>query len=261
MDSTLASVNNELTPPGRLIAASTPSLVVTVGSSSVVNPNTSKNRVLPFINNVPVAFAGGTITFPSTSGTITVSPGTNGTITIGANQFVAVLVQLSSSGQMSLVTGAAAGSLGAVVIPAGSINLLSLGSAATLQAADILGGVVRLTNGSLVSVSGIPAGAAGQVLIVENKTGATITINNDDAGASAANRIFTGSAGVSMPNNATFAFTYDAVSTHWMLTGGSGSGSGSGGSKNYLSAVVTSQSTRQTRAMVTLSLAQRLDLA
>jgi hypothetical protein len=127
MDSVLASVNNELTPPGRLIAASTPSLVVTVGSGSIVNPNTSKSRVLPFINNAPVSFTGGTITFPSTSGTITVSPGTNATITIGASQFVAVLVQLNVSGQLNLVVGTAAGSLGAVVIPSGSTTSLSLG--------------------------------------------------------------------------------------------------------------------------------------
>lgn len=127
MDSTLASINNELTPPGRLIAASTPSLVITVGSGTVVNPNTSKNRVLSFINNVPVTFTGGTITFPSTSGTITVSAGTNGSITIGASQFCAVLIQLNSSGQFSLVTGTNAGSLGAVVVPSGSTSLLSLG--------------------------------------------------------------------------------------------------------------------------------------
>ena len=33
------------------------------------------------------------------------------------------------------------------------------GSATTLQTSDILDGVVRLTNSSLVSISGIPAGA------------------------------------------------------------------------------------------------------
>src|SRR5271167_5124033 len=70
MDSTLASINNEVTPPARLIAQVTPSLVVTVGSGSVVNPNTSKNRVFPFINSTLSTFAGGTITFPSTSGSV-----------------------------------------------------------------------------------------------------------------------------------------------------------------------------------------------
>lgn len=104
-------------------------------------------------------------------------------------------------------------------------------------------GVVRLTNVSLVSLSGIPAGSAGQFLILENKTGNQISINNEEATATAANRIQTSnSSNVSMPNNATFAFTYDSTSSRWQLTGGSGSGSGSGSGKNYLSAIVTSQS-------------------
>jgi hypothetical protein len=129
MDSTLASINSELTSPGRLIAQSTPSLVVTVGAGTVTNPNTGKNRALPPINNTTVSFAGGTITFPSGSGggTITVSPGINGSITIGANQFAAVLVQLDASGNINLVTGSNAGSLGAVVVPGGSTTMLSLG--------------------------------------------------------------------------------------------------------------------------------------
>ena len=91
-------------------------------------------------------------------------------------------------------------------------------------------GLVRLTNTSLTSISGVPAGTSGQILIVENKTGNQISINNEEATATAANRIQTGAGGnVSMANNATFAFTYDTTSSRWQLTGGSGSGSGSGG--------------------------------
>ncbi len=127
MDSTVASINSELTPPGRLIATSTPNLVVNVGSGTVTNPNTLKNRVLPFIDNSPVSFSGGTITFPSTSGSITVSPGLGATIIIGANQYVAVLVQLDASGNLNVAVGNPTSSLGAVVIPTGTAGLLSLG--------------------------------------------------------------------------------------------------------------------------------------
>lgn len=117
------------------------------------------------------------------------------------------------------------------------------GSAATLQAGDIVAGVTRLTNASLISVSGIPAGVSGQSLVVENQTGNSITLNNDDAGAASGARIYTGSNGaVSMAANSTFLFTYDSTSAHWMLTGGSGSGSGSGGSKNYLTTYTASLS-------------------
>ena len=113
-----------------------------------------------------------------------------------------------------------------------STDSTTTGSNASLQAFTT--GIVRLTNASLSSVSGIPAGSSGQILIVENKTGNQITINNEETTPTAANRIQTGSGGsVSMPNNATFAFTYDTTSSRGQLTGGSGSGSGSGGSKNY----------------------------
>src|ERR1035437_3391430 len=127
MDSTLASINSELTPPARLIAQVTPNLIVSINSGTVVNPNTLKKRVLPPIGNINVTFTGGTITFPSTSGTIAVSPGVNGSITIGANQFVAVLVQLDSTSNLAINVGVAAASLGAVVIPTGGSSDLSLG--------------------------------------------------------------------------------------------------------------------------------------
>ena len=127
MDVTLASINNELTPPGRLIAASTPSLAVTVGTGDIVNPNTSKNRVLSPIGNVVVPFTGGTLTFPSTSGIIINSNGSSPTITIGVSQFVAVLVQVSNTGAISALVGTAAGSPSAAVIPNAVGGFLPLG--------------------------------------------------------------------------------------------------------------------------------------
>jgi len=99
---------------------------------------------------------------------------------------------------------------------------------ASATASAFTSGVIRLTNASLTSLAGIPAGSAGQFLIVENKTGASININNEDAGATAADRIQTGTAAnAPMANNATMAFTYDATSSRWQLTGGAGGGSGS----------------------------------
>jgi hypothetical protein len=117
------------------------------------------------------------------------------------------------------------------------------GSAATLTSGDIADGVIRLTNASLVSVSGIPAGASGQFLTIENQTGNTITINNNDSGASAANRIFTGTGGnIQLSANATLSLVYDTTASRWMVNGGTGSGSGSGSGKNYLSVYTASTS-------------------
>jgi hypothetical protein len=101
------------------------------------------------------------------------------------------------------------------------------GLAATLQSGDIANGIVRLTNASLASVSGIPAGASGQYIVIENQTTGTILINNDDSDASVGNRIFTGSGSpASMPVDSSFLFFYDSIAAHWMLMAGSGSGSG-----------------------------------
>lgn len=120
-------------------------------------------------------------------------------------------------------------------------NDSTAGSDATLAAFTT--GIIRLTAPTtLASVAGIPAGTLGQSVIVENQTGSTISINNQDPAASAANRIYTGTGGnISMPVNSTYIFTYDVIVGSWMLTGGSGSGSG-GGTKNYLTAITTSQS-------------------
>lgn len=97
-------------------------------------------------------------------------------------------------------------------------NDTATGSNASLS--SFTSGIVRLTNGSLTSVSGIPAGSSGQSLIVENKTGNQITINNEETTPTAANRIQTGTgANASMPNNASFVFIYDSTSSRWQLTG------------------------------------------
>lgn len=102
-------------------------------------------------------------------------------------------------------------------------------------------GIVRLTNSSLSSLGGIPAGVSGQQIIVENKTGNQISVVNEDAVATAANRIQTGTgANAQMANNASFEFVYDSTSARWQLVGGTGSGTG--GFKNYLTPIITSTS-------------------
>lgn len=98
-------------------------------------------------------------------------------------------------------------------------------TAVTLQA--FTSGIVRVTNVARTAISGIPAGVSGQTLFVENKTGVTVTINNEDAGATAANRILTGTgAAVSFTANATAEFLYDATDSRWQFIGASGSSGG-----------------------------------
>lgn len=110
------------------------------------------------------------------------------------------------------------------------------GSSATSTANNV--GIIRLTNASLVSLGGITAGNSGQMIVVENKTGNSITVNNEDTGATAANRIQAGGANVLMASNATFTFVYDSTSSRWQLA--SGSNSAASGGKNYLSVYTAS---------------------
>lgn len=158
MDSALASINSELIVPGRMIAQTTPSLVVSVGSGTISNPNTAKKRVLPFISGTPLTFAGGTITFPPTSGSIVVAPGSGGSITIGSNQFVAVTVQLDATSQMVLSIGAAAGSLPAVVIPGGALTNLTLGY--IIVQSNGAGQIQNITN-TMIYQTDMPAVSVG----------------------------------------------------------------------------------------------------
>lgn len=115
-----------------------------------------------------------------------------------------------------------------------TVDATTTGANATV--ASFTAGIMRLTNASLSSVSGLPAGLSGQSFILENQTGNAITINNQETTAAAADRIYTGSGtNTSMPANSAFSFVYDATATRWMLVGGTGSGSGGTGSgKNYL---------------------------
>jgi len=172
MDSALASVNSELTVPGRLIAQTVPSLVVTVGSGNIANPNTSKHRVLPFISGTPLTFSGGTLTFPLTSGTIVASPGVNQSITIGASQFVAVLVQIDSASLLQLAVGAPAASLGAVVIPSGDLSYLTLGY--VIVQSNGLSQIQNITNSMLYQID-MPSVAIGATFDVNTILTSSIT--------------------------------------------------------------------------------------
>ena len=83
---------------------------------------------------------------------------------------------------------------------------------------------VRLTSGSLVSVAMIPAPSQPSLLALTNATGVVIQIA-DETGATAANRIRTGTAGaINIKNNASILLVYDLVDARWKIIGGTGSG-------------------------------------
>lgn len=106
-----------------------------------------------------------------------------------------------------------------------SANDSATGSNATLS--SVTTSVVRLTNASLVSVDMVPAGFSAQRFVLENKTTVAIDINND-TGATAADRILTGTGNsLTLEPDASLFLIYDSTSSRWMIVGGTGSGGGS----------------------------------
>jgi len=81
---------------------------------------------------------------------------------------------------------------------------------------------IELTNVSLTSLNGITAGGDGQRLVLTNRTGASVTINNE-TGATAANRILTGTGGaITISNNASIELIYNTSNSRWMAVGSAG---------------------------------------
>lgn len=103
--------------------------------------------------------------------------------------------------------------------------------AATTGSAQTMGTPAKLaksvSNISLTSLAGITAPTKEQFFILINKTGAAITIVDEDTGATAANRFMTGTGtDLSLEDDASLWLLYDMAEARWRVVGGSGSGSG-----------------------------------
>lgn len=83
--------------------------------------------------------------------------------------------------------------------------------------------IQRIT-GSAADLHMVASPSAGKLYVVINETGSSITVKND-TGATAANRIYTGT-GVdfTLKNNAAITLVYDSGLSRWVLAGGSGGG-------------------------------------
>lgn len=100
-------------------------------------------------------------------------------------------------------------------------------SSATLNAMSSASSFVKLTS-TVTTINGIAAGIDGQLIVIYNATGSSVTINNQSGSASSANQINTtdGSA-ITLATKTPQAFMYDAGQSKWVVWGGGGSG-GSG---------------------------------
>lgn len=80
--------------------------------------------------------------------------------------------------------------------------------------------ITALTNASLTSVRSIAASAVGRVVMLFNNTGGSVTLKNEDAGATAGNRIVTGTGGnVTMLTGSSTMLLYSTSSNRWQIVG------------------------------------------
>jgi hypothetical protein len=111
-----------------------------------------------------------------------------------------------------------------------TIDAATTGSDQDLSAPSPL---VVLTNASLVSIRSITSPIVGRVITLLNNTGVSFTIKNEDVGATAANRIRTGTtADVVIAQDQAFLLEYSTSTNRWHVVGGTGSGSGGGGASS-----------------------------
>lgn len=98
-------------------------------------------------------------------------------------------------------------------------NRLDVASAATITALSSANTLVKLTGVTATTIQGITAGADGQHMKIINLTGANMTIANENAGATAANRITTMTgADVATTGNGAAELVYDTGSSRWICT-------------------------------------------
>ena len=93
---------------------------------------------------------------------------------------------------------------------------------------DITPGVdqlIRFTNGSLTSIRSISPATQSVISFINGQASQNITIVNESAGATAANRIVTGTnTDFTLKPGAAVGFVYDSAGSRWRLSSGGGGG-------------------------------------
>ena len=218
-------------------------MVTSVGNATTVVTNADLTGPVTSVGNATTITAGA-ITGTMIAGTTIVDANVSTTAAIARTKLASgtanKLIVNDGSGVMSEMSGALNSTNAITLDTTKHLELQAANDAATTGSAASLAaftaGAIRLTNGSLVSLANIPAGANGQQLVIFNRTGVPVLIQ-DSVGAlgTAANRILTGtSADITMAINAALFFEYDSTTQRWQVVGGSG-----GGAVN-LTGVVTS---------------------
>lgn len=86
-------------------------------------------------------------------------------------------------------------------------------------------GVVRLSSDAAWSITGLAGGADGRMCVLQNVGAFTITLEDEHASSTAANR-FALNADVALTADSAIAIMYDGTASRWRVIGGTGGGGG-----------------------------------
>lgn len=150
----------------------------------------------------------------------------------------------TDTGGATLVEKMSIGTSGIESVAAHKLNALEIVSqnvatTATINQLSATKTVVEFTGSTATEVRGINSAHATKVILLHNRSTATITLVSENSGAAAADRL-------KLPNNApililpdsSIELFYNVTDTRWKIKSGSSSASGSGGgTKNYLGTV------------------------
>ncbi len=113
----------------------------------------------------------------------------------------------------------------------------SQATTATIAQLSAAKAVVEFTGSTATAVQGINSAHASKVVLLHNISTADITLEHENTGATAADRLkLPYSTPITIPPQSSIELFYSTTDSRWKLKSGSGSGSGSGGgAKNYAS--------------------------
>jgi fibronectin-binding autotransporter adhesin len=181
---------------------------------------------------------GGTTLSLNSTGANAVSLDAGGAAAVNIGTTNATAVSLGRSGQTTTVNGALTATQllsangGLTVSGAGSLAVAAgtnFATTGTVNAASFTGSFIRFTGTGTMTLNGITGTADGRIITLVNTTANAITINHDNAGASAAERILTNTAAaVTLNQNQSASFQYDSTTQRWRMLATNVDGAGAG---------------------------------
>jgi len=151
----------------------------------------------------------------SSTGTLGLSASTSATFTASTS------LALSASTSLTLTGPTGVKTVGPLLVNE-AIDFSSTGANATIPLPT--SPYITVTDGGLTSIDMVVNNSDNSFLVLTNRTGAAININND-TGATASNRIITGTGSfLTLENNASIMLAYSFANSRWMVVGGTGAG-------------------------------------